>query len=48
MRVFCQRHDIRPDRPTYRSLRGTPEKQPIAQEELAALKKKRKKAAASC
>jgi transposase len=33
MRVFCQRHDIRPYRPTYRYLRGNPEKQQIAQEE---------------
>ena len=41
MRVFCQRHDIRPYRPTYRYLRGNPEKQQIAQEELAALKKTR-------
>jgi len=48
MRVFCQRHDIRPYRPTYRSLRGNPEKQQIAQAELAALKKKRKKETASC
>jgi transposase len=39
MRVFCQRHDIRPYRPTYRYLRGNPEKQQAAQEELAALKK---------
>ena len=39
MRVVCQRHDIRPYRATYRYLRGTPEKQQIAQVELAALKK---------
>lgn len=39
MRVFCQRHDIRPYRPTYRYLRANPEKQQIAQAELAALKK---------
>ena len=39
MRVFCQRHDIRPYRPTYRYLRGDPEKQQVAREELAALKK---------
>jgi transposase len=39
MRVFCQRHDIRPYRPTYRYLRGNPEKQHAAQEELATLKK---------
>jgi transposase len=41
MRVFCQRHDIRPYRPTYRSLRGNPEKQQAAQAELATLKKTR-------
>jgi transposase len=35
MRGFCQRHAIRPYRPTYRYLRGHPEKQPAAQEELA-------------
>ena len=39
MRVFCQRHDIHPYRPTYRYLRGNPEQQQAAQEELAALKK---------
>jgi transposase len=39
MRVFCQRHDIRPYRPTYRYLRGNPEQQPAAQAELTALKK---------
>ena len=39
MRVFCQRHALRPSRPTYRSLRGNPEKQQVAQEERAALKK---------
>jgi hypothetical protein len=37
--VFCQRHDIRPSRPTYRYLRGDPEKQQAAQGELATLKK---------
>ena len=40
MRVFCQRHDIRPYRPTYRYLRGDPAKQQAARGELAALKKK--------
>jgi transposase len=39
MRDFCQRHGIRPDRPTYRYLRGDPEKPPAAREELVALKK---------
>ena len=42
MRDFCQRHDIRPYRPTYRYLRGDPEEQRVAQEELEALKKKPK------
>ena len=41
MRVFCQRHDMRPYRPTYRYLRGNPEKQQAAQDELTALKKTR-------
>ena len=41
MRVFCQRHSIRPYRPTYRYLRGDPEEQRLAREELAALKKTR-------
>jgi transposase len=39
MRDFCQRHGIRPYRPTYRYLRGDPEEQRVAQEELEALKK---------
>ena len=39
MRDFCQRHSMRPYRPTYRYLRGNPEKQRVAQEELEALKK---------
>ena len=39
MRVFGQRHALRPYRPTYRSLRGNPEKQQAAQAALAALKK---------
>lgn len=40
MRVFCQRHDIRPYRPTYRYLRGDPEQQRVARQELEALKKR--------
>ena len=42
MRAFCQRHAIRPYRPTYRSLRGDSEKQQATQGEqgeLASLKK---------
>jgi transposase len=48
MRVFCQRHDMRPYRPTYRYLRGNLEKQQAAQEELVALKKKRRRGSACC
>jgi transposase len=47
MGEFCQRHDIRPYRPTYRFLRGDPLKQDNAAAELAAFKKGRKKAASS-
>jgi len=36
MRDFCQRHDIRPYRPTYRYVRGDPAEQRVAQEELEA------------
>jgi transposase len=36
MRVFWQRHGIRPYRPAYRSLRGDPEAQRVAREELEA------------
>jgi transposase len=39
MQVFCHRHGIRPYRPTYRFLRGDPQKQATARDELAALKK---------
>jgi transposase len=41
MQDFCQHHQIRPYRPTYQYLRGDPQKQQIAQEEIAALKKSR-------
>ena len=40
-RDFCQRHGIRPYRPTYHYLRGDPQKQQEARAELAALKKTR-------
>jgi len=39
MRDFCQRHGIRPYRPTYPDLRGAPQQQQEARAELAALKK---------
>ena len=48
MQVFCNKHGIRPYRPTYRFLRGDPVKQATAREELAALKKGRKPARWSC
>jgi transposase len=48
MQVFCSRHDIHPYRPTYRFLRGDPIKQAAAREELADLKKKRRRANSSC
>lgn len=38
MRTFCHRHGIRPYRPTYRFLRGDPEKQAVARQDLASLK----------
>jgi transposase len=41
MQDFCQHHQIRPYRPTYQYLRGDPQKQQIAREEIAALKKSR-------
>ena len=39
MREFCHRHQIRPYRPTYRYLRGKPQRQAHAQSELTAMKK---------
>jgi transposase len=41
MRAFCRRHGVRPYRPTYRDLRGDPERQGAARRELAGLKKSR-------
>jgi transposase len=48
MQAFCRRHEIRPYRPTYRFLRGDPEKQAVARDELAALKKGRNPASWCC
>ena len=48
MRDFCRRHNMRPYRPTYRYLRGDPTQQQVAQGELAAVKKKRRRGSASC
>lgn len=48
MHRFCRKVGIRPYRPTYRYLRGDPDKQAKAQEDLADLKKKRPRASSSC
>jgi transposase len=48
MREFCHRHQIRPYRPTYRYLRGDPQRQAQAQSELTELKKKPRRGNASC
>jgi transposase len=44
MQAFCRKHAIRPYRPTYRFLRGDPEKQAVARVELAELKRGRRRA----
>jgi transposase len=48
MQRFCQKLGIRVYRPTYRFLRGDPEKQAAARDELAELKRGRKPARSSC
>src|SRR5262245_4489894 len=48
MHRFCSRVGIRPYRPTYRHLRGDPDEQAQAREDVAALKKKRRRANSSC
>jgi transposase len=45
---FCQKIDIRLYRPTYRYLRGDPDKQAQAKEDIAGLKKKPRPARSSC
>jgi Homeodomain-like domain len=47
-RVFCQRHALRPSRPTYRDLRGAPEQPHAARADLPACKKKPTRARACC
>jgi transposase len=39
MRAFCTRHGLRPYRPTYRYLKGDPEQQAAARQDLDACKK---------
>jgi transposase len=48
LQAFGARHGIRPYRPTYRFLRGDPDKQRAAREEIAALKKGRKPGNSCC
>ena len=48
MHRFCSRIGIRPYRPTYRYLRGEPDKQAQAREDIAALKKGRRRVNSSC
>ncbi len=48
MHRFCRELGIRPYRPTYRYLRGDPDEQAEAKEDLAALKKGRGPANSSC
>ncbi len=48
MHRFCRKIGIRPYRPTYRYLRGDPDKQAKAKEDLAGLKKTRPRANSSC
>jgi transposase len=45
---FCAKIDIRPYRPTYRHLRGDPDKQAGAREDLAGLGKARRPVTSSC
>jgi transposase len=45
---FCRKVDIRPYRPSYRYLRGKPDQQAQAKQDIAELKKKRRRARLSC
>jgi transposase len=48
MHRFCSKIGIRPYRPTYRYLRGNPDKQAEARQDIAALKRGRRPATSSC
>jgi transposase len=41
MRAWCTKHGIRPYRPTYQYLKGDPDQQAVARQELEAFKKRR-------
>lgn len=48
MHRFCAKVGVRPYRPTYHYERGDPKKQAQAREDLAELKKKRRRGSSSC
>jgi transposase len=48
MRTFCTKHGVRSYRPTYRYLKGDPDKQAAARQDLETLKKKPPPGSASC
>jgi transposase len=48
MREFCHRQQIRPYRPTYRFLRGNPQRQAQARSELTEMKQKPRQETVSC
>jgi transposase len=48
LRAFCVKHGVRPSRPTYVYLKGDPDKQAQARQDLEALKKKPKPASWCC
>jgi len=39
MRAFCPKHDVRPYRPTYQYLKGDPDQQESARQDLETFKK---------
>ena len=47
-RALCVKHGVRPYRPTYVYLKGDPDKQEQARQDLEALKKKPKRASWCC
>lgn len=48
MRAFCAKHGVRPYRPTYQYLKGDPQAQALARQDLAVFKKKPKRGNSSC
>jgi hypothetical protein len=48
LRAFCVKHGVRPYRPTYVYLKGAPDKQEQARQDLEAFQKKPKLASWCC